>query len=62
VQWDDLEERLARIYLTRAEKVVFVSGDANVDFEYIANVIDFAHHAGVDRVGLLTKDSAAPAK
>jgi biopolymer transport protein ExbD len=39
-----------------------VSGDANVDFEYIANVIDFAHHAGVDRVGLLTKDSAAPAK
>jgi biopolymer transport protein ExbD len=62
VQWDDLEERLARIYLTRAEKVVFVSGDANVDFEYIANVIDLAHHAGADRVGLLTKDSAAPAK
>jgi len=26
-----------------------------VDFEYVANVIDIARDAGVDRVGLLTK-------
>jgi biopolymer transport protein TolR len=56
VQWDELETHLAQIYLTRAEKVAFVRGDPDVDFQYVADVIDFAHHAGVQRVGLLTKD------
>jgi biopolymer transport protein ExbD len=56
VRWEDLEMRLAKIYLTRAEKVVFVRGDADVDFQYVADVIDVAHHAGVRRVGLLTMD------
>jgi biopolymer transport protein TolR len=55
VRWEDLDVRLARIYLTRAEKVAFVRGDANVDFLYVAEVIDAAHHAGVQRVGLLTQ-------
>ena len=56
VRWEDLEIRLAQIYLTRAEKVAFVRGDADVDFQYVADVIDVAHHAGVQRVGLLTQD------
>ena len=56
VRWQDLEARLAQIYLTRAEKVAFVRGDADVDFQYVADVIDLAHHAGVQRVGLLTQD------
>jgi biopolymer transport protein TolR len=56
VRWEDLETRLAQIYLTRAEKVAFVRGDADVDFQYVADVIDRAHHAGVQRIGLLTKD------
>ncbi len=56
VRWEDLETRLAQIYLTRAEKVAFVRGDADVDFQYVADVIDLAHHAGVQRIGLLTKD------
>jgi len=56
VRWEDLEGRLARIYLTRVEKVAFVRGDADVDFEYVADVIDLAHHAGVQRIGLLTED------
>jgi biopolymer transport protein TolR len=54
VRWEDLELRLAQIYLKRAEKVAFVRGDADVDFRYVADVIDRAHHAGVQRVGLLT--------
>jgi biopolymer transport protein TolR len=54
VRWEDLEQRLAEIYLKRAEKVVFVRGDSDVDFQYVADVIDVAHHAGVQRVGLLT--------
>ena len=56
VSWEELEPRLTQIYLTRAEKVAFVRGDADVDFQYVADVIDRAHHAGVERIGLLTKD------
>ena len=56
VPWTDLESRLTRIYLTRVEKVAFVQGDADVDFQYVADVIDRAHHAGVKRIGLVTKD------
>ena len=58
VRWEDLELRLAQIYLKRAEKVAFVRGDADVDFQYVADVIDLAHHAGVQRIGLLTQDRA----
>jgi biopolymer transport protein TolR len=56
VRWQDLDTRLAQIYLSRVEKVAFVRGDADVDFQYVADVIDVAHHAGVQRVGLLTQD------
>jgi biopolymer transport protein TolR len=56
VAWDDLEPQLARIFLTRAEKVVYVKGDGGLDFESVAQVIAEAHNAGIDRVGLLTKD------
>jgi biopolymer transport protein ExbD len=56
VRWEDLDTRLAQIYLKRAEKVAFVRGDADVDFQYVADVIDRAHHAGVQRVGLLTQE------
>ena len=56
IRWQDLEDRLARIYLTRVEKVAFVRGDSDVAFQYVASVIDLAHHAGVNRIGLLTQD------
>lgn len=55
VRWEDLEEHLTRIYLTRVEKVAFVRGDSDVAFQYVASVIDLAHHAGVKRIGLLTE-------
>jgi len=55
VRWDDLELRLGQIYLKRAEKVAFVRGDADVNFLYVADVIDLAYHAGVRRIGLLTQ-------
>ena len=52
--WDNLQERLTDIFKTRAEKVMFVKGDDNVPFADVANVIDIAHAAGVDKVGLIT--------
>jgi biopolymer transport protein ExbD len=55
VRWEDLEQKLAEIYLKRAEKVAFVRGADDMDFQYVADVIDIAHVAGVSRVGLLGK-------
>jgi biopolymer transport protein ExbD len=40
VERDDLEARLAEIFLKRAEKVAFVRGDDDVDFQDVADVID----------------------
>jgi biopolymer transport protein TolR len=54
VTWDTLEGRLADIFKARAEKVMFVKGDDAVAFANVANVIDIAHAAGVDKVGLIT--------
>ena len=52
--WDNLEGRLTDIYKQRAEKVMFVKGDDNIAFNNVAQVIDIAHAAGVDKVGLIT--------
>jgi biopolymer transport protein TolR len=54
VSWDKLQTRLTDIYKTRAEKVMFVKGDTGIPFADVANVIDIAHAAGVDKVGLIT--------
>jgi len=56
VAWKDLEPQLRDIFKQRAERVAFVKGGDDVDFEYVADVIDAAREAGVDRVGLLTKE------
>jgi biopolymer transport protein TolR len=52
--WETLQGRLEDIFKTRAEKVMFVKGDDNVPFADVASVIDIAHSAGVDKVGLIT--------
>ena len=52
--WDNLQGRLTDIYKTRAEKVMFVKGDDAIPFANVASVIDIAHAAGVDKVGLIT--------
>jgi len=52
--WDKLESRLVDIFKTRAEKVVFVKGDPELEFQTVATAIDVAHSAGIDKVGLMT--------
>jgi biopolymer transport protein TolR len=54
VSWQNLNNELVTIYETRAQKVLFVKADNNVPWEDVATVIDDAHGAGVDHVGLLT--------
>jgi biopolymer transport protein ExbD len=51
---DKLGARLEEIFKTRAERVVFVKGDPDVEFQYVARAIDIAKGAGLDKVGLMT--------
>jgi len=51
---DGLGGRLEEIFKTRAERVVFVKGDPQLDFMWVAKAIDIAHGAGIDKVGLMT--------
>jgi biopolymer transport protein ExbD len=59
IPWERLEERLRTIYAMRAEKVAFLKGDPNVDFQFVANAIDITHRAGVERVGLISNSTSA---
>jgi biopolymer transport protein TolR len=49
-----LGPRLEEIFKTRAERVVFVKGDPDLEFRDVAKAIDIAHGAGLDKVGLMT--------
>jgi len=50
----DLAAHLAAIFMNRPEKVMFVKGDAGLEFNSIAEVIAFAHRAQVFDIGILT--------
>ena len=55
VTWNQLHDRLFEIFKQRAERVAFVKGDDDVDFQYVADAISIARASGVERVGLLTR-------
>lgn len=48
-----LQKRLEDVFKTRAERIMFVKGDPDIEYHYVAEVIDMAHGAGVDKVGLM---------
>ena len=50
----DLLPKLTEIYANRAERVMFVRGDDDLNFAYIAEVIDIGRAANVDHIGLMT--------
>jgi biopolymer transport protein TolR len=50
----ELLGRLTEIYSNRAERIMFVHGDDDVNFAYIAEVIDIGKAANVDHIGLMT--------
>ncbi len=54
VQKAELLPRLTDIYANRAERVMFVKGDDDIDFRYVAEVIDIGRAANVDHIGLMT--------
>lgn len=52
--WDQLGPRIEQIFKERAEKVAFVKGDSDVQFQQVARAIDIMRGAGIDKVGLIT--------
>jgi biopolymer transport protein ExbD len=50
---DAFEEKLTKLVQARIDKTAFVTGDAEIDFQYVAEVMDTARRAGVDRMGLI---------
>ncbi|HEX4311198.1 MAG TPA: biopolymer transporter ExbD [Acidobacteriaceae bacterium] len=45
---------LTRIYSMRAEKVLFVQGDPNLNFQSVAEVMDISRALGITHLGILT--------
>ena len=55
----ELGARLEDIFKTRNERVMFVKGDSALEFGVVAHVIDIAKGAGIDKIGLITKELEA---
>jgi biopolymer transport protein ExbD len=53
IKWEDLESRLAGIYRARDDRTGFVKGDPEIEFAFVAEVVDITHRAGAERVGLM---------
>ena len=50
-----LPDRLAQIFQARGDGVIFMRGDKELEFRRIAEVIDIAKGAGLQRVALMTQ-------
>jgi biopolymer transport protein TolR len=50
----DLGNRLNAILSVRANKVMFIKGDGNLDFSAVAQVVDIGKGAGAIDIGLIT--------
>ena len=59
IQENQLQDRLMEVFKTRAERVVFVKGDPDLDFQTVAHAIDIAKGANMDKVGLMTPKAEA---
>ena len=51
-----LGSRLVDIFKTRNDRVCFVKGDPTLRFGDVAQLIDIARGAGIDKIGLITKE------
>jgi biopolymer transport protein ExbD len=50
-----LGSRLEDIFKTRNDRIMFVKGDDQLPFAEVANIIDIAKGAGIDKIGLITQ-------
>jgi biopolymer transport protein TolR len=57
-----LGDRLQEVFKTRSDRTAFVQGDPDLLFNDVAQVIDIAKGAGVDKIGLMTEQITAAGK
>jgi len=57
VSLEQLEGRLKTLFAARPDGVLFLAGARELDFEDVATVIDIAHGANVNRIGIMTGTS-----
>lgn len=57
-----LGDRLQEVFKTRNDRTAFVQGDPDLLFNDVAQVIDIAKGAGVDKIGLMTEQITAAGK
>jgi len=55
VELKELRQRLKRLVRTATDHVVFVRGEKGLEFRAVAEAIDIANWAGLDRVALMTE-------
>ncbi|MCL5262903.1 MAG: biopolymer transporter ExbD [Acidobacteria bacterium] len=54
-----LQGQLAQIFATRAQKIMFIKADPNLNFSQVEAAIDSGTGAGVDHIGIITPKVAA---
>ncbi len=54
IEESQLQQRLIDIFKTRAERIVFVKGDPDLEYRDVAKAIDIAKGAQMDKIGLMT--------
>lgn len=59
VQRSELDSQLRAIFATGRDRTLFVKGDAALNFEDVADVVDMGHAAGVETIGLITPGDLA---
>ena len=56
VNIQDLGSKLEDIFKNRSDHIIFVKGDPTLTFGAVAQIIDIAKGAGIDHIGILTKE------
>jgi biopolymer transport protein TolR len=56
----EIAPRLSQIFAARNNKAMFIQGDASLEFSLVAEVIDYGHQAGVDNIGIITRQMSKP--
>lgn len=51
-----LETRLAQVFVSRAQRVLYVNADAALEFQSVAAAFDIAQAAGIERVALMPRN------
>jgi biopolymer transport protein ExbD len=54
VSFNDLGTRLSTMFSLRAEKIMSIQAESNLEFSTVAQVVDIAKGSGADHVGLMT--------